>query len=112
MLRLLTLLIQKNGHLSKTSVMLWIAFVIVSAKYLFAGQTLLGFAFGPFDEMEAISFFGLIGGVYVGANMRPSDAKTPALATDAAPVPTNPPTPPAAPATPPDVAAPPDSFST
>jgi hypothetical protein len=71
MLRLLTLLVQKNGHFSKTSVMLWIAFGVVAFKYLFAGQVVAGYAIGPFDEMEAITFLGLVGGVYVGANAKP-----------------------------------------
>lgn len=76
MLRLLTLLVQKNGHFSKTSVMLWIAFGIVAFKYLFAGQTVAGYAVGPFDELEAISFLGIVGGVYVGANAKPQNAPT------------------------------------
>lgn len=62
----------KDGELSKTAVMLWIAYLAVIFKYIFATQTIPtpwgDFLVGPFDEMEAMTVLSLVSGLYLGSN--------------------------------------------
>ena len=60
-------LVKKNGEISKTSVMLWMAFLFVAVKYLLNGMDINGWVV-TFDVAEALTLLGLASGTYVGSN--------------------------------------------
>ncbi len=63
-------LLEKNGALSKTAIMLWIAYIIIIAKYALSGMTIGAWAFPAFDPTAAGVVWAFASGTYVAANSK------------------------------------------